>query len=82
MNTKSHHHLCAVSETGRVIERVIAESQIDSLLLESSRAQERFALFIDGLCRNPGHLSADQIQQRETRLRLARVTVYQAKEAA
>jgi ABC-type molybdenum transport system ATPase subunit/photorepair protein PhrA len=74
MNTKTHHHLCAVKENGRMIERVVAQEKVDQLVTELSQSQERFALFVDGLCRLPGQLSADQIQQRETRLRLARVT--------
>jgi hypothetical protein len=82
MNIKSHHHLCAVKENGQVIERVIAQEQIDSLVRNSEQASAQFALFIDGLCRLPGHLSANQIQEREARFKLARVTTYQAREAA
>jgi hypothetical protein len=82
MVEKSHHYLCAVKPNGQVIERVIAQEQIDRLVSESEQAQERFALFIDGLCRTPGQLSAAQIQQREARLRFARVTTYRPHIAA
>ena len=82
MTTKSHHHLCAVKENGQVIERVISQDQLDQLVRDAEQATAQFALFIDGQCRNPGHLSANQIQLRETRLQLARVTTYQARVAA
>lgn len=82
MNEKSHHYLCAIKENGQMIERIVAQEQIDRLLTESTQAQSRFALFVDGHCRIPGPLSADQIQQREARLRFARVTTQRVREAA
>lgn len=82
MNERSHHHLCAIAENGQMIERVVAQEQIDRLVSDPQQAQSRFALFIDGLCRIPGRLSADQIKLREIRLRLARVTTQRARQAA